>query len=508
MSQTQTKVWTFLFTDIEGSTKLWEAHPEAMRPLLARHDAILRKVIEENRGRVVKQVGDSFHAVFSRPADAVKAVVAAQSSLLKENWSDVGPIKVRMAVHTGEADERDGDYFGAALNRCSRMLTAGHGGQTLLSTATHELLRDSVPPGVTLKDLGEHRLKDLIRQEHIYQVCHPDLPAEFPPLRSLASFTHNLPVQMTSFVGREKEINEIKDLLKVTRLFTLAGSGGVGKTRLSLQVGAELLDKYPDGVWQVELAALSDPSLVPQAVAAALGLREEPRRTLTDTLADALRSKKSLLIFDNCEHLVEACARLADALLKVGPNLRIIATSREGLRLVGEVVWRVPSLSVPDPLKGPAAESLTQYESVRLFVDRGAAVKPGFRVTPQNGPAVAQICWRLDGIPLAIELAAARVNVLSPEQISDRLNDRFRLLTGGSRTALPRHQTLQAAVEWSYDLLSEKEKKLFDRLSVFSGGFTMEAAEEVCSGDGVEKSEVLDLLTHLTEKSLVVAEEE
>lgn len=508
MTQAQVKVWTFLFTDIEGSTKLWEERPDAMRAALARHDAILRKAIEAHHGRVVKQVGDSFHAVFTGAGDALNAVIEAQQNLMAEDWGAAGPIKVRMALHTGEAEERDGDFFGAALNRCSRMLNAGHGGQTLVSTTAHELLKDTVPPGVSLKDLGEHRLKDLIRQEHIYQVCHPEVPAEFPPLRSLASFAHNLPTQVTSFVGREKEIGEIKELLKSNRLLTLAGAGGVGKTRLSLQVGADLLDDFPDGVWQVELAALSNPGLVPQSVASALGFREEPKRTLTETLVDGLRSKKLLLILDNCEHLVEPCAQLADALLKACPGVRIMTTSREALRVAGEVQWRVPSLTAPDPTKLPRVEALTQFESVRLFVDRANAVTPGFAITNQNGPAVAQICWRLDGIPLAIELAAARVKMLSPGQIAERLNDRFNLLTGGSRAALPRQQTLQAAIEWSYDLLSEDEKKLFDRLSVFAGGFDLEAAEEVCSGEGLDKKEVFDLLTHLVEKSLVVAEAE
>ena len=498
---------TFLFTDIEGSARLWDEHPEEMRTALARHETILQQAVGAQGGCVFKMMGDQFCVAFARATDALTAALEAQRALQAEPWP-VGPLRVRMALHTGEAEERGGDYFGPPLNRCSRVLTAGHGGQVLLSRTSAHIVREALPPGVQLKPLGEHRLRDLTQPEDIFQLLHPDLPSEFPPLRSLAAFTHNLPVQLTSFVGREKELEEVKGLLRTTRLLTLTGTGGAGKTRLALQAGADLLDEYADGVWLVDLAALSDPSLVPQAVLSALGLREEPQRSLTDTLFDALRPKRALLILDNCEHLVEACAHLAEGLLRACPKLRILATSRQDLTAEGEVLWRVPSLALPDreSQKVLLWEQLTQYGAVQLFIERAIAARPGFSVTNENAPAVAEICWRLDGIPLAVELAAARVNVLSPEQIEARLDDRFRLLTGGRRTALPRQQTLQAAVEWSYDLLSEQERRLFDRLSVFTGSFGLEAAEAVGLGDDLESWEVLDRLAGLVAKSLVAAE--
>jgi len=504
MNDPPTGTITFLFTDIEGSTRLWEAEPEAMRVAIARHDAILRETIEGQGGHVFKTVGDAFCAAFPRATDAVAAALHAQQALQREDWGDAGPLRARIALYTGEAEDRDGDYFGPPLNRCARILAAGHGGQVLLSHSAAELVRDVLPSGAELKPLGEHRLRDLTRPEPLFQLVHPDLPADFPALRSLSAFAHNLPVQLSSFVGREREMAEVKRLLGTTRLLTLTGTGGAGKTRLALQVGADLLDEYPDGVWLVELGALSEPSLVPQAALSALGLREEPQRALVDALVDSLRPKRLLLILDNCEHLVDACAGLAESLLRACPKLCILATSRETLQAEGEVVWRVPSLSLPDRQAPPPPVSvLAQYEAVRLFIERALAAKPEFRVTNDNAPAVAEICWRLDGIPLAVELAAARVNVLSPEQIQERLDDRFRLLTGGRRTALPRHQTLRAAVEWSDDLLPPEERKLLHRLAVFAGGFTLAAAEAVGAGDGIEREDVLDLLTALVDKSLV-----
>jgi non-specific serine/threonine protein kinase len=359
---------------------------------------------------------------------------------------------------------------------------------------------------VTLKDLGSHRLKDISHAQHLFQIVIPDLPADFPPLTSLDTLPNNLPVQLTSFIGREREKAEVRGLLSSTRCLTLTGSGGSGKTRLALEVAAEALEAFPDGVWLVELAPLSDPDLVPRAVASALGVSEQPGRVLTETLADSLRGKSVLLILDNSEHLVAACAHLADALLRACPNLRILATSREALGVTGETMRRVPSLSLPDPQRLPPLDQFKQYEAVRLFVDRASASAPQFAVTRSNAPAVAQVCHRLDGIPLAIELAAARVKVLAVEQIASRLDDRFRLLTGGSRTVLPRHQTLGAAMDWSYDLLSEQERTVLRRLSVFAGGWTLDAAEAVCSGNGIDASAILDLLTQLVDKSLVVVE--
>jgi predicted ATPase/class 3 adenylate cyclase/Tfp pilus assembly protein PilF len=544
---------TFLFSDIEGSTRLWEQHPAAMKTALARHDMFLREAIEANGGAVFKTIGDAFCAAFPNPLAALSAAVTAQRALHAADWGAIGALRVRMAIHTGTAEERGGDYFGPPLNRVARLLPAAHGGQTLLSLATVELIRDQLPADVSLHDLGEHRLKDPVRPERVFQLIVSGLPADFPALKSLDAFPHNLPIQLTSFIGREREVAEVKRLLTPTpfapspspeqssfrrggggwgervRLLTLMGTGGVGKTRLALQAAADLLEQFPDGVWLVELAPLPDPSLVPQAVASALCVREESGRRLLTTLTDYLCAKNLLLILDNCEHVVAACAQLAEHLLHGCSHLRILATSRAALGIGGETTLLVPSLSLPDPRILLPFETLSQYEAVRLFIDRALAALPGFSVTNQNAPAVAQICHRLDGIPLAIELAAARVKVLAVEQILARLSDRFRLLTGGSRTALPRQQTLSALIDWSYDLLAENERVLLRRLSVFAGGWSLEAAEAVASDEwrvasddkhdtrhpatplrtgpsGVTPQDVLDLLTQLVDKSLVLTE--
>ena len=505
---------TFLLTDIEGSTHLWEQHPEAMPAALARHDALIAEVVQQHGGAVVKSrgEGDSFFAVFARAVDAVVAAGALQQVLHAESWPEGVVLRVRLAVHTGDAELREGDYYGAAVNRCARLRAIAFGGQILLSLATQELVRDHLPSGLALRDLGEHRLRDLVRPERVFQLDVPGVPTELRPLRSLEAFPTNLPVQLTSFIGRERELAEVKQLLEHHRLVTFTGAGGTGKSRLSLQVAADLLDAYPDGVWLVELAPLADSRLVPGAVAGVLGLREEAGRPLLSTLTDVLRTKALLLILDNCEHLISACAELAEALLRRSTQLRILASSREALGIAGEHPFRVPSLSLPDPRRLSSATpdlatALSQSEAVRLFIDRAVTIQPHFRVTNRNAPAVAQICHRLDGIPLAIELAAARVKVLPVEQIASRLDDRFRLLTGGSRTALPRQQTLRALIDWSYDLLSEAERTLLRRLSVFAGGWTLEAAEAVCTGDGVDEYDVLELLTRLVDKSLVLPEE-
>ncbi len=413
-----------------------------------------------------------------------------------------------MALHTGSAEERDGDYFGQTLNRVARLMAAGHGGQTLLSLAAQELTRDALPASTTLRDLGAHRLKDLARPEIVFQIVHSSLPADFPPLRSLdnPALPNNLPQQPTSFIGREAQVDEVKALLDKTRLLTLTGAGGSGKTRLSLQVAADLLDGEGDGVWLVELAALADPALVPQAVADVLGVKEQAGMTIQASLVEWLKPKRLLLVLDNCEHLIAACASLAADLLRNCPHVHILASSREPLNVAGEQTYRVPSLSLPDPKQAQTVESLSQFEVVRLFIERAQAVQPTFKVTNANAPAVAQVCFHLDGIPLAIELAAARVRSLSVEEINTRLGQRFRLLTGGSRDTLPRQQTLRALIDWSYDLLTESEKTLLRRLSVFAGGWTLSAAEVVCAGEPVEDWEVLDLLTALVDKSLVVAE--
>jgi predicted ATPase/class 3 adenylate cyclase len=506
---------TFLFTDIEGSTRLWEQHADAMREAIARHDALAAAVIEEHKGRLIKSrgEGDSLFAVFPLATDAVAAACALQRAFVAEPWPKDTPLRVRIALYTGEADLRMGDYYGSAVNRCARLRAIAHGGQTLLSETTCLLVRDFLPEGVTLLDMGWHRLKDLQDPEHVYQLLHPGLPADFPPLRSLSALPNNLPHQLTSFIGREREMEAVKRLLASNRLLTLTGSGGCGKTRLALQMAADLLHEYPDGVWLAQMEALTDPALVPQTVAAAVSVREEPGRPMTRTLAEFLRPQNCLLVLDNCEHLVAACAELAAVLLQAAPNVRILATSREALGITGETAWRVPSLLSPPARKAVNGSDLMQYEAVRLFVERAAAARSSFAVSKRDAEIIAQICRRLDGIPLAIELAAARVKMLTVEQIAARLDDLFRLLTGGSRTALPRQQTLLATMDWSYNLLSEQERKLLRRLSVFAGGCTVEAAEAVCAdreeGDSssLPPSDVLDLLLSLVDKSLLVFEE-
>jgi predicted ATPase/class 3 adenylate cyclase len=496
---------TFLLTDIEGSTRLWEGHPDAMHGALVRHDALLTAGVEQHGGIVVKSrgEGDSHFAVFPRATDAVAAACAIQRAFVSEAWATPAGLRTRMALHTGEADLRQGDYYGSAVNRCARLRAIGHGGQTLVSAATQELARDALPPGASLSDLGPQRLQDLQRPMHVFQLLHPDLPGDFPPLRSLDALPTNLHAQLTSFIGREREMAEVRKLLGTTRLLTITGSGGCGKTRLAYQVAADVLGEYQDGVWLADLAPLTDPGLVPQTVAAVLDVREEASRSVTDTLVECLRGKSLLLMLDNCEHLLPACALLSTALLTQCPGLRILASSREALGVGGEATYRLPSLSLPDPAHLPPLDSMTQYEAVRLFIDRAVTAQPTFAVDNRTAPAVAQICHRLDGIPLAIELAAARVRVLAVEQISARLDDRFRLLTGGSRTALPRQQTLRAAIDWSYGLLTDPERAMLRRLSVFAGGCTLEAAETVCVGDPVAEGDGLDLLTAVADKSLV-----
>jgi predicted ATPase/class 3 adenylate cyclase len=530
MSKLPSGTVTFLFTDIEGSSRLWERYPEAMKVTLARHDRLIQQAIGGHSGHIFKRWGDEFCAAFAAAPEALAAALEAQRLLRADPWGETGPLPVRMVLHSGAAEERDGDYFGSTLNRCARLKSVAHGGQTLLTQATYELVHEALPEGAQLRDLGEHRLRDLARPERVFQLLHPDLSANFPPLRSLNSLPNNLPIQLTSFIGRDKEMTEVKKLLQSTRLLTLTGTGGCGKTRLALQVAADSLDGYPEGIWLAELAPLADPELVIQTVVGELGLQTETvglspgdarllDRPLMDQLIEFLQPKKLLLVLDNCEHLIGACARLAEALLRTCPHLRVLATSREGLGIAGEVTYPVPSLTLPDFRQLSVGEAdlistLAQYEAIRLFVERAGAILPTFEMTNQNASAIAQICHRLDGIPLAIELAAARVKVLSVEQIARRLDDAFRLLTGGSRTALPRQQTLQAAMDWGYNLLSEPERALFRRLSVFAGGWTLEAAEALCNDKRetalwrFSESEVLDLLTNLVSKSLVTVEDQ
>ena len=501
---------TFLFTDIEGSTKLSQQYPDAMPALLARHHEILSGCIKTHGGYAFQLVGDSFAVAFHSAIDALNAALAAQQSLQVEAWSPA-PIKVRMGIHTGTVHLNDASaptvYSGyATIALTQRIMSAGHGGQILLSSVTRELVRDALPADSELQDLGEKRLKDSLHPEHIYQLNIAGLPSSFPPLKALDSFVNNLPAQLTTFIGREEEIAEIKKALESHRLVTLTGPGGIGKTRLSLQVAAHVLETFPDGVWFVELAPLTDPDLIPQTIHTTLGLVEPLGKNILQMLIDYLRQKKTLLILDNCEHLVEACAQLTHTLLGQSSSLKILASSREALGVEGEVAWHVPSLSLPDREKILELDDLTKYESIHLFIDRASLANPHFLLTEDHAPAITQICYRLDGIPLAIELAAARLRGLSVEQIASRLDDRFHLLTSGARTVLPRHQTLHALIDWSHDLLSESERGLLRCLSVFAGGWTLEAAESICAGEGLESDQILDVLLRLVDKSLVVAE--
>ena len=490
---------TFLFTDIENSTPLWEKYPEVMKFILAKHDFILKEAVETNHGQIVKTTGDGVHAVFSTAVDAVKASLEAQrefqnSDILK---SSEALLRVRMGIHTGEADLRDGDYYGGVLNRAARIMSIGHGGQILISETTLRIAQEHLHQEVSVLNLGDHRLKGFKRAEKIYQVSTPDLQQEFPALKSQIHTTNNLPTQLTSFIGRERELAEAKSRLEHTRLLTLIGPGGTGKTRLSIQLGFQLLSNFEDGVWLVEFAPISDPFLVTQTIASSFKIGEIPGTPLNVLIHDYLREKHLLLIFDNCEHLVEACAKGAEEFLQVAPGIKIIASSREALVIFGEMVYHVPSLSMPKRAE-VTKEAAMEFESIQLFVERASAANPGFHLTDENASLIAQICSRLDGIPLAIELAASRCRVFSPEQISRRLNDRFKLLTSGSRTALPRQQTLRALIDWSYELLSEDERALMRRLSIFAGGWTFEAAETICNN-----LDVFEYLPQLINKSLV-----
>ena len=492
MSSLPSGTVTFLFTDIEGSTKLAQQYPDLLPALLARHHEILQTSIQAQRGYIFQVVGDSFSAAFHSAREALHAALDAQIHLHDADWTSV-PFKVRMGIHSGAAKvvddpNREGPYEGySTLALTQRIMSAAHGGQTLLSQTTYELTRDAIAEKCEFIDMGEHHLKSILRPVRLYQLNAPDLPRHFPPLNTLEYSPHNLPEQLTSFIGREKETSDIKHLIHSARLVTLTGSGGTGKTRLSQEVGAQELTNFAHGIWFIELASLTDPSQIIPAIAQVFGLQESRFHSLANIVLDYLRDKTVLLILDNCEHLIEACAHLVDDFLHHCARLKILASSREALGVAGELVYPVPSLAAA--------------ESTQLFLERARAVNPNFKRTESNALSIGQICSRLDGIPLAIELAAARIKLFSPKQIAARLDDRFRLLVGGSRTALPRQQTLRALIDWSYGLLSEAERSALAYLSVFAGGWTFEAAEAVLGIDG------LDLLSTLVDKSLVIIEE-
>ena len=497
---------TFLLTDIEGSTRLWEDRGAAMASAVARHYEILDGSVAVHRGvRPIEQgEGDSLVAAFTRASDAVAAALAAGSALRREEWPEGIDIAVRMALHTGEAQLRDERYYtGPSIIRCARLRALAHGGQVLISNTTADLLAEALPDGAALLPLGVHRLRDLRQPERVFQLIHPSIPVRFPPLRSLDVLPNNLPAQLTSFVGREAELAELDKLLGPQRLVTLVGAGGCGKTRLAAQLAAEVAEAYPDGVWWVDLAPLTDPGLVPRAVMGALELLDTRGLDPLERITGYLRHRRVLLVLDNCEHVLASTAALVDGMLRGCPDLAALATSREALGVAGESAWRVPPLALPAD-EEPSAETILASEAVRLFLERAADARPGFVVDASGAATVAAICARLDGIPLAIELAAARIRSLSPQRVLDGLAHRFRLLTGGARTAVARQQTLEASVEWSHDLLSDTERVLFRRLAAFSGGFSLEAAEEVCALDSLESWEILTLLSDLVDKSLVV----
>src|SRR5215218_1063059 len=470
MAHPPTGTVTFLFTDIEGSTKLWEKSPTSMHSALARHDAILREAIEGHGGFVFKTVGDAFCAAFPTAVDALEAALSCQRSLLSEKWpEEIGTLRVRMAQHTGTAHQRDADYFGAPLNRVARLLSAAHGGQVLLSSSTQELVRDQLPKDTHLRDRGERHLKDLARPQRIFQLTAAGLPTEFPPLRTLDFYPTNLPLQATPLIGRQREVEAVCARLRSTetRLMTLVGPGGTGKTRVALQAAAELVEDFEDGVFFVPLAAITDPALVAPTIARVLGLSEGGAQPPEELLGGYLREKQMLLLLDNLEQVIES-ASVVDALLSSAAKLKILATSRTPLGLYGE---------------------------------------PEFSLTDEDAPAVVEICQRLDGLPLAIELAAARIKLLPPRVLLDRLGNRLKILTGGARNLPERQRTLRNAIEWSYELLDDGEKMLFGRLGVFSGGATLEAVEAVCDARGDLPTDVFDGASSLLDKSLLRQEE-
>jgi predicted ATPase/class 3 adenylate cyclase len=495
---------TLLFTDIEASTQHWEEQREAMREALRRHDEIVRACVESRGGHVFKTVGDACYAAFWRAPDAVAAALDAQRALDAEDWSAVGELKVRMALHTGATDERDGDYFGPVVNRVARLLNAAHGRQVVLSGATAPLLRGVLPDGVELLDLGQHHLKDLADPEQVWQLQAPGLQQGFPPLRSLGSMPNNLPRQVTPLVGREEVLRDVKALIDRAPLVTIVGSGGVGKTRAALQAGADLLDGSGDGVWFVELAPLSDGKLLASAVVVALGLREQSEGPALEILLQHLKHKRLLLILDNCEHLIEEAATTADAILRRCPNVRLIATSREALGIAGEAVYAIPPLPVPP--EGGAAEDVLGYGAALLFVERGRAADRSFELTDANAATVAGIVRRLDGLPLAIELAAARLKAMGIDDVAKRLGRKLAILTSGNRAAPARQQTMRATIEWSYELLSEDEKRFLCRFAVFAGGGSLDAIVRCATSAGVDETAALDLLASLVDKSLLQAE--
>lgn len=498
---------TFLFTDIEGSTKLAQEFPDSLAAALNTHNEILHEAIKSHNGFVFEIVGDAFCAAFEKPEDAVKAAVEVQKAFAAAKWVEV-VIKVRIAIHCGKAEWNSPRYMGyMTLARTARVMSSAYGEQVIISNDVYEIFSNNLAADkynhISFRDLGERRLKDLIKPMRLFQVIGEGLRLEFPPLKTLDSRPNNLPVQLTNFIGREEELRELNICMEQVRMLTIMGSGGTGKTRLAMQIAAEVIDSFENGVWFVELASLQDPRLLAQSVLWALGLHEVPKQNMEDTLMEFVKTKELLIVLDNCEHIVEACAKLSEKLLRASSKLKILATSREALRCNGERIHKTLSLKTPNPDEIVTAEKLSQYESARLFIERALMINPLFRLNDHNAPALSKICCRLDGIPLAIELAAARTGILTLEKINEKLDSKFKFLTSGKRTALPRQQTLKEMIDWSYELLQENEKRLWNRLSVFSNGWTLEEAEEICNDEKIAKDEILDLITNLSDKSVV-----
>jgi predicted ATPase/class 3 adenylate cyclase len=497
---------TFLLTDLEGSTRLWEQDPEAMKAAMVCHDELLEKTIAAHEGFVFARMGDGMAAAFAMAGDAVAAAAAIQRALADEPWRTASPLRARIGLHTDEGVIFDGGYANRPINRCARLMAAGHGGQVVVSGATEALVRDQLPDGVGLIDLGEHRLRDLGRPTRVFQLNTAGCREDFPPLRTLDAFPGNLPAQVSSFIGRQAEVARVASALGESRVVTITGVGGVGKTRLAIQVAADLLPRYREGAWLVELAPVRDPAGVVEAVATVFHLATRSGQSLEDSLIEALSQKQLLLVLDNCEHLLGSVARLVTRIERACPGVVVLATSREGMAIDGEQLIALPPLDAGEP--GEDIERLVETDAVSLFVDRARHVKADFTLTQGNAAAVVQACQRLDGVPLAIELAAARVIALSPAELVRRLDRRFQVLAGGRRGAVERHATLRAAIDWSFELLGAAEQRLLARLAVFSGGCTLEAIDEICSGDPVEREATIDLVTSLVARSLVVAEDD
>jgi predicted ATPase/class 3 adenylate cyclase len=487
---------TFVFTDIEGSTLRWERAPAAMSDAVRRHDAIVRAAITAHAGHVFKSLGDAFCAAFARAHDAVEAALTLQRELLAQDFQAVDGLEVRVAIHTGTADERDNDYFGPSLNRVARLLAVSHGGQIVLSGIAAELARGSLAADVGLRDLGEHRLKDIAATEHVFQLVAPNLRIDFPALRSIGFEPTNLPPEHSTFIGREAELTALGELVTAERIVTIVGSGGVGKTRSVIRLGHRFLRHFADGVWFIDLAELRDPKLVPLEIASVLAIRETGAGQLEAAVLAGIGGKRMLLVFDNCEHVIEEAAAMAQTLLARCPNVKILATSREALRINGEFVFSL--LPLPE------------RDAIALFLERGSAVDRHLRLTDDNAPIIADICRRLDGVPFALELAAAKLRVLSPRQIAERLRERFRLLKTDRRDSVPRQQTLRALIDWSYNLLASEEQRLLRRLAIFTGEFSLEAAVAIGAGELIAEPsddlETLELLSSLVAKSLLVAD--